>query len=116
VTEGALRQEIGGRKVMAEQLWHLTKVSKPPRRTIQVLPYAQGAHLGLMGGFSIYSYPEPMDLDVVNVEYLDGALHLEEDAPVKRYRMAFDQIRSSALSTRQSMNLISDIARDLDSE
>ncbi|WP_405807307.1 helix-turn-helix domain-containing protein [Streptomyces sp. NBC_01187] len=116
VTESALRQEIGGRKVMAEQLWHLTKVSKPPRRTIQVLPYAQGVHLGLMGGFLIYSYPEPMDLDVVNVEYLDGAPYLEDDAPVKRYRMAFDQIRSSALSTRQSMNLISDIARDLDSE
>ncbi|WP_327392018.1 helix-turn-helix domain-containing protein [Streptomyces sp. NBC_01186] len=115
MAEAALRQEVGGRKVMAEQLRHIHDMSKPPRRTIQVLPYSQGAHVGLMGAFIMYSYPDPMDLDVVNVEYLDGSLCLEEDAPVKRYRMAFDQLRSSALSTRQSMNLISDIARDLDS-
>ncbi|WP_404829873.1 DUF397 domain-containing protein [Streptomyces arboris] len=30
---------------------------------------------GADGAFNIYSYPDPMDLDVVNLEYLDGALY-----------------------------------------
>ncbi|MDJ1133839.1 helix-turn-helix domain-containing protein [Streptomyces iconiensis] len=115
LTEGALRQEVGGAEAQAQQLCHLRKMSKPPQLTIQVLPYAQGVHVGMDGPFSIYSYPDPMDLDVVGVEYLDGKLYLEEERPVSRYRMAFDQLRSCALSSRQSLELISHIARDLES-
>ncbi|MFF4157564.1 helix-turn-helix domain-containing protein [Streptomyces sp. NPDC001678] len=114
IQEGALRQEIGGPEVLAEQLRHLVAVSQPPEVTIQVIPFSQGVFTETRGSFVLYSYPDPLDLDVVQVEYLDGALYLEEDEPVARYRRALDGLRASALSSRQSIELISSIADELE--
>lgn len=111
--EAVLRRTVGGPKTMAAQLQKLIELNNPPRLSIQVIPFGQGWHAGLDGAFSIFSYPDPMDLDVVRLEYLDGALYLEEDGPVERYQLAFDQLRASALPSRQSMDLISQTARDL---
>ncbi|MBW1601629.1 helix-turn-helix domain-containing protein [Streptomyces sp. JJ66] len=113
--EAVLRREVGSRGTLAAQLGRLVEVNSPPELTIQVIPFAQGWHAGLDGAFSVYSYPDPLDLDVVSVDYLDGALYLEEDASVEKYRRAFDQLRASALSSQQSIDLISRLARDLNS-
>ncbi|MFD4480377.1 helix-turn-helix domain-containing protein [Streptomyces sp. NPDC058471] len=110
--EAVLRREIGGPKVMAEQLEQLLEISNPPRLTIQVIPFSEGWHAGLDGPFSVYTYPDPMDLDVVNLDYLDGALYLEEDGPVGRYQLAFDEIRAAAPSHRKSMDLITQAVRE----
>ncbi|WP_246096748.1 helix-turn-helix domain-containing protein [Streptomyces botrytidirepellens] len=110
--EAVLRREIGGPETMASQLEKLIEVNSPPELTIQVIPFGHGWHAGLDGAFSLYSYPDPMDLDVVNLDYLDGALYLEEDGPVERYKLAFDDLRASALPSRRSMELISQVARD----
>ncbi|MFI0943693.1 helix-turn-helix domain-containing protein [Streptomyces sp. NPDC021020] len=109
--EAVLHRSMGGPAVMAAQLQRLIDVNHPPQLSIQVIPFEQGWHAGLDGAFSIFSYPDPMDLDVVSLGYLDGALYLEENGPVERYRMAFDQLRSSALSSQQSMALIARVAR-----
>ncbi|MEU3354001.1 helix-turn-helix transcriptional regulator [Streptomyces sp. NPDC037389] len=113
IQEGALRQEIGGPKVLTEQLRHLVALSRAPEMTIQVIPFSQGVFTATRGSFVLYSYPDPLDLDVVQVEYLDGALYLEEDEPVTRYKQALDGLRASALSSRQSVELISSIADEL---
>ncbi|MFE2292726.1 helix-turn-helix domain-containing protein [Streptomyces sp. NPDC059452] len=110
--EAVLRREVGGPAVMAGQLGKLLKVNNPPKLTIQVVPLSQGGHAGADGAFNIYSYPDPMDLDVVNLDYLDGALYLEEDLPVERYQLAFDELRASALASRQSMELVSSVRRE----
>ncbi|MFJ7419306.1 Scr1 family TA system antitoxin-like transcriptional regulator [Streptomyces uncialis] len=44
---------------------------------------------------------------------VDGLLYLEEDGPVERYKLAFDQLRASALPSQQSMELIARVMRDL---
>lgn len=110
--EAVLRREVGGPAVMAGQLGKILEVNNPPKLTIQVVPFSQGWHAGADGAFNIYSYPDPMDLDVVNLEYLDGALYLEEDEPVERYQLAFDELRATALASRQSMELISTVKRE----
>jgi hypothetical protein len=112
--EAVLHRQIGGSATLAAQLRALVEVNSPPELTIQVIPFQQGWHAGLDGGFRIYSYPDPMDMDVVCVEYMDGTLYLEEDVTVDKYRMAFDQLRASALSSRETVELISRLARDLD--
>ncbi|MDJ0463119.1 helix-turn-helix transcriptional regulator [Streptomyces sp. H27-C3] len=111
--EAILRREIGGPKVMAEQLQHLQEANDHSSISVQVIPNAHGSHAGFSGAFTVYSYPDPMELDVVGLDYLDGSLYLEEDGPVERYRRAFDQLRAAALSSRQSMDLISQVMRDL---
>ncbi|MFC9186141.1 helix-turn-helix domain-containing protein [Streptomyces cyaneofuscatus] len=110
--EAVLRREVGGPAVMAAQLARILEVNNPPKLTIQVVPFGQGWHAGTHGPFNIYSYPDPMDLDVVNLGYLDGALYLEEDDTVKRYQLAFDELRATALTTRQSMQLVSSVQRE----
>ncbi len=110
--EAVLRREVGGPAVMAGQLGKILEVNNPPRLTIQVVPLSQGWHAGADGAFNIYSYPDPMDLDVVNLDYLDGALYLEEDLPVERYQLAFDELRAAALASRQSMELVSSVRRE----
>ncbi|MFE9253461.1 helix-turn-helix domain-containing protein [Streptomyces sp. NPDC007088] len=109
--EAVLRREIGGPGVMAAQLDKLIEVSNPPKLTIQVIPFGQGWHPGLSGPYTIYSYPDPMELDVVKIGYLDGSLFLEEDAAVERFRLAFDELRASAQPVRQSLELIRTVAR-----
>ncbi|MGW5066456.1 helix-turn-helix domain-containing protein [Streptomyces cyaneofuscatus] len=110
--EAVLRREVGGPAVMAAQLAQILKVNNPPKLTIQVVPFGQGWHAGLHGPFNIYNYPDPMDLDVVNLDYLDGALYLEEDDSVKRYQLAFDELRGTALNTPQSIELVSSVQRE----
>ncbi|MFI1971729.1 DNA-binding protein [Streptomyces cinnamoneus] len=114
--EGVVRQQLGGPKVMAAQLRHLIALNRPPMMTIQVIPFSQGAFTATGGSFVLYSYPDPLDLDVVQVEYLDGALYLEEDETVEKYRSALDGLRAAALSSQQSVDLISSIARDLEGD
>jgi transcriptional regulator with XRE-family HTH domain len=116
LTEGVVRQQIGGPAIMAEQLRRLMSLSRPPEMTIQVIPFSQGAYTSTGGAFALYSYPDPLDLDIVHTDYLDGALYLEEDATVEKYRRALDGLRTAALSSRQSMELISSIVRDLEHE
>ncbi|WP_275426494.1 helix-turn-helix transcriptional regulator [Streptomyces sp. CS131] len=110
--EAVLRREVGGPAVMVAQLDKILEMNNPPKLTIQVVPFSQGWHAGADGAFNIYSYPDPMDLDVVNLDYLDGALYLEEDQPVGRYQLAFDELRATALASRQSMELISAVKRE----
>ncbi|MFE6917787.1 helix-turn-helix domain-containing protein [Streptomyces rubiginosohelvolus] len=110
--EAVLRREVGGPAVMVAQLDKILEMNNPPKLTIQVVPFSQGWHAGADGAFNIYSYPDPMDLDVVNLDYLDGALYLEEDQPVGRYQLAFDELRATALASRQSVELISAVKRE----
>lgn len=111
--EAVLRRMVGGPATMLGQLRKLVDVGNPPELSIQVVPFAHGWHAGLDGAFGIYSYPDPLELDIVSVDYLDGVLHLEDDATAETYRRSFDQLRASALSSQQSRELILGIMRDL---
>ncbi|GGX69081.1 helix-turn-helix domain-containing protein [Streptomyces hiroshimensis] len=116
VTEGVLHQQFGGPEVLAEQLRHLADLSQSPDITIQVIPFTQTSFTDSGGSFALYSYPDPLDLDVVQVEHLDGALCLEDDETVAKYRRVLDKLRSSALPPGRSIELIASIARGLEHE
>ncbi|MFI5822863.1 helix-turn-helix domain-containing protein [Streptomyces rishiriensis] len=114
VTEGVLRQRVGGAGVMKGQLHHLLEIGANSNIRIRVVPFSEPGYTGSSSGaFTLYSYPDQLDLDVVQVEYLDGALYLEEEKTVRKYRESLDLLRSSMLSTSESNDLISEICRDL---
>ncbi|WP_329317236.1 helix-turn-helix domain-containing protein [Streptomyces sp. NBC_01262] len=113
--EAAIRRTIGGPPVMAAQLRHLVALSNPPKLSIQVVPFDAGAHPGIDGPFFIYSYAPPVSLDVVLLEQRDSRLYLEGEEQVQTYRMSFDHLRTMALSSRQSKDLILRLAHDLES-
>lgn len=108
--EAALRAQIAAeRKVMRDQLQRLLDVSELPNVTIQVMPLAAGAHPGRSGAFTLLSFPERQDLDVVLVENLTNALYIEEQSEVDRYSAAFRRIVADALPRDASLQLINNL-------
>jgi len=112
LSEAVLRQEIGGRSVMRDQLKRLLEAGQRDHITVQILPYAFGAHASLDGPFTLLEVSEPTDLRIVLVEYLTSALYLEQDEDVRRYTVVFDHLRASALAPKDSLALIADAAEE----
>lgn len=110
--EAALRSRVGGSQVMGPQLDHLLGLSDRPNIEIQVLPLAAGAHAGLVGAFIVFGFPTPAFSDVVCVEHVTGTLHMETTPETERYTLAFDSLRSAALSPADSHDLIQRIRRE----
>ncbi|MEV5408916.1 helix-turn-helix transcriptional regulator [Thermopolyspora sp. NPDC052614] len=110
--EGVLRQEVGGRACMRGQIEHLILLARDsPSVTIQVLPFTAGAHAGMDGPFMLMSFPTGRDL--VCIESLRAALHLNDHETVDLYRTTSDLLKSDALSPKASLPLLSAIAKDL---
>ncbi|MBB5117724.1 hypothetical protein AF335_04185 [Streptomyces eurocidicus] len=116
MTEGVVRQQIGGPKVLVDQLRHLLTLGETPDVTIQVIPYSQSEFTSAGGSFVLYSYPDPLDFDVVQVAHLHGDLYSEEDETAAKYRKAFERLQASALSPRKSAELISSVSHELERE
>ena len=64
-----------------------------PNIDLQVLPFSAGAHAGIMGSFVLFSFSTAAFSDVACV--------------------AFDSLRSSALSASESLDLLTRVIREL---
>ncbi|MFD8824676.1 helix-turn-helix domain-containing protein [Streptomyces sp. NPDC059605] len=113
VHEGALRQLVGGREVMREQLGKLLDVARQPNVKLQVMPYSAGAHPGMTSAFTIVSFAEPGALDVVHMDTTSTTLWLESDTDAERHGGLFDRISRLGLAQRTSVKLINNILREL---
>ncbi|WP_432097539.1 helix-turn-helix domain-containing protein [Streptomyces sp. bgisy100] len=110
VDESALRTRMGGSpETMSDQLQRLLDVSALPNVTIQVMPLDAGPHPGRSGAFTVLSFPERQDLDVVLLENLTNALYIEEQPEVDRYTAAFRRLVADALPRDASLQLIHDL-------
>lgn len=110
--EAALRREVGGPGVMADQLNRLTKAAIDPHITLQVIPYATGAHPGMPGSFVLMDFPEAVDPSVVYIDSMVGDLFLEAEEDIRRYSQIFDHLRAQALSPNDSVALIGALVRE----
>jgi len=111
--EGALHQEVGGPDVLAGQIRQLIELSTGVAAiTIQVLPFAAGAHGGAgSGSLAILRFPDAPSLGVVYLEALSGGVYLESQDDVARYIRAFALLRASALSAEDSVSLLRSLIR-----
>ncbi|CAM5308145.1 transcriptional regulator [Streptomyces spiroverticillatus] len=107
--EAVLRRQVGGGRVMKEQIRHVREAMELPHVRLQVLPFASGAHTGLTGAFVIFSFPAIADLDVVVIDHLASSLSLERKEDLAEYSAAFRKIQEQALSPQESLHLIDDI-------
>jgi transcriptional regulator with XRE-family HTH domain len=109
IAESALRTTCTGDGVMRDQLSRLLDRGRRPNVTIQILPVDAPPHVGQMGSYSLLSFEEGVDLDVVHVESLTSALYVEEPEQVGVYRDAFERLRAAALSPELSAKRIAEI-------
>lgn len=104
--EAVLLHQVGGPEVMRAQLDHLRLMGTRPTITIQVLPFAVGAHASMGTSFIVLKFPEPADPDIVYLEDLTSSAYLEDDPHLIRYNLVFDHLRTAALTDVESAALI----------
>ncbi len=104
--EAAVLRQVGGAEVMREQLTHLLTMADRPNVSLQVLPLASGAHSATTGEFTILGFPDLIAPDVVYLENMTSDLYVEQEAEVYRYGLAFDRLRTLALTTGESADFI----------
>ncbi|MGW2643631.1 helix-turn-helix domain-containing protein [Streptomyces sp. NPDC001393] len=110
LSEAALHQEIGGDKVMREQLAYLLTFEDDPRINVQILPYSVGEHPGLQGSFNVYRFVG--DPSIVYTEgYGSGHTTANPDT-VKDCSLRYDHLRAAALSIKDSAGLIREVMED----
>ncbi|MBF6205010.1 helix-turn-helix domain-containing protein [Streptomyces gardneri] len=118
VSESVLRNQIGGRDVMAEQLPHLLSVGSLPNVSIRVIPFDAGGHPGLVvQSFTLFEFPalhtsRAPEPPVVFVEGFTGALFLEDDPVIERHRATAETLRQVALSESDTRILVQEIAEE----
>lgn len=111
IDEAAIRRRVGGREVMKEQLTHLLAMSRRPHITVQILPFARGAHAAAVGSFAMLRGQSP-ELDVVYVDLLGGGLFMEKPEELQRYRLAFEYLSAQALDLESSVEIIHRISKE----
>ncbi|GAB3963623.1 helix-turn-helix transcriptional regulator [Actinoallomurus acanthiterrae] len=111
--EAALRRQVGGSEVMRSQLTQLIEVSALPHVALQVIPLGEGAHWGVTGAFKILDVGDCGDLRIVTVDSLTAMSYREDESDVRTYSMAFDHLRTTALSAQESQKLIAGLLSEL---
>lgn len=102
--ESVLLRPVGGPGVMADQLWHLLRMAQRSFIRMLVLPMERSGRISVDGAFTLLELPHNDRVAYVEGP-ASGRVIVEPDA-VERCRLAFDAIRSQALSMEESAELI----------
>jgi transcriptional regulator with XRE-family HTH domain len=121
ITEGALRQAVGGPLVMRDQLSRLAALAEAGDRagavpgariSVRVLPFAAGAHAAAgCGSMTILRFSQTPGIGVIHLAGLSGGVSLEGREEVARYLRTFSQLKAAALSSPESARLLRAMAR-----
>jgi transcriptional regulator with XRE-family HTH domain len=125
ITEGALRQAVGGPAVMRDQLSRLAVLAEAADRagttagpgtgariSVRVLPFAAGAHAAAgCGSMTILRFAQTPGIGVIHLAGLSGGVSLEGREEVARYLRTFSQLKTAALPPQESARLLRAMAR-----
>jgi hypothetical protein len=113
--EGVLRRRIGPPGVMAQQLRHLHEVSRLPNVSLQIVPFSQGAYIGMeWSGFTILEF-SPGAYSQERVCYVEGNLGViwaEREADRRHMDRLFGHLERIALGAAQTRTLLKDMERE----
>ncbi|GHA68916.1 transcriptional regulator [Streptomyces tauricus] len=110
--EAAVRRQVGGKGVLAEQLGFLLDLGSRPEVSVRVLPFEAGAHYSTLGSFVLLGFPD--DDDLLYLEHAAGSMTGGEDMRLlARYQECLQAITDMALDESESADLISRVQQDL---
>jgi transcriptional regulator with XRE-family HTH domain len=113
VDEAALRRPVGGSEVMRGQLERLIEATKLPNVTLQILPFAVGAHAAMGSAFSILRFPERELPDIVYLEHLTNAVYLDRRNEVEQYLDAMELLCVDSEPPARTVELLERILHEL---
>jgi hypothetical protein len=99
---------------MAAQLGHIARLAERPAVVIQVVPFATGAHAGLLGTFILLSLADGTDL--AYTESVTASQLIERPEDVAEFILAMDMLRVEALSPEASLEFIRTVQGEYERE
>lgn len=109
--EAAIRQVVGGRAVMVEQLQVLRATLDRSNVEVRVIPFDVGGNAGVAGSFTVMQFRDPEVAPLVYVDSMAGDLFQDDPNPYQRYLTTFERLQSLALDPEASARLIADAAK-----
>ncbi|MEV4969449.1 helix-turn-helix domain-containing protein [Streptomyces scopuliridis] len=104
--ETVLRRPVGSSEIMRAQIDRLLEATELPNVTIQIAEFASGHHPGTYSPFVLFRFDMPEVPDMVYIEYLTGALYLDQDAEVTEHMEVMDRMVAHAESARRTRQLL----------
>jgi Domain of unknown function (DUF5753) len=114
VDEGALRHVVGDQAVMGAQLDRLIDAADTPGIVIQVLPFTADNHAGADGPIRVFDFAEAPT--VCYTECYSGGRIVEAHEEVAALVTMVSMLRASALSPRESRELIREIRSQINDQ
>lgn len=114
IDESALKQNIGGPQVMADQAKAILDASELTNVKIRVIPADCGWHPGLEGAFVILE--SDTSVPVVHIETRASGLFLHVPEDVQPYQDAVGAVSEAAMSEAASRKLIAEVSKELESK
>ncbi|WP_061081690.1 helix-turn-helix domain-containing protein [Nocardiopsis alborubida] len=117
--EAAVRRPIGGpeagREIMRGQLEWLIQLSKEyDNITLQIVPFAVGAHAAEAGSFTLLRYSEFELADMVYLEQLTDGEIIDRRPVVEAYTKAMTRLSVAAATPDETLELLEQMLEDLD--
>ncbi|MEV5539934.1 helix-turn-helix transcriptional regulator [Saccharopolyspora shandongensis] len=116
IGQTALRQEVGSREVMANQLARLAKLSEERRDNlkIHVMPYTAGAHPIIGGGLVLLSFDSRWLPDMVWQESVTTGSLIDKPHVVRELSASFDEAAERALDLDASLEMIHQVRKEME--
>ncbi|MFE1950049.1 helix-turn-helix domain-containing protein [Streptomyces sp. NPDC059524] len=80
--EAVLHRVVGGPEVMREQIDWLLEASELAHISLDIVPFAAGAHFGACAPFTYFRFEEPELPDIVYSELLSASVYLDQRVDV----------------------------------
>jgi transcriptional regulator with XRE-family HTH domain len=111
--ETVLRRHVGSADVMREQIDHLLHISRRRNITLQIVEFASGHHSGAHGPVALFRFGAGELPDMVYVEYLTGAVYIDERNEVASHHAVLDEIAAQAATARRTKEILLDLRKEL---
>lgn len=112
IEEACIHRQMGGRKVLRDQLEHLLDLTKMSNISLQILPFELGGSAAETP-FTLLRFAEPELPDIVYLEHLCGALYLDKTDEVEVYNKAAHRLVVEAETPEQTRRTISKVLKSL---
>ncbi|MCX2730850.1 helix-turn-helix transcriptional regulator [Saccharopolyspora sp. NFXS83] len=116
LTEGVLRQQVGGREVLSGQLEHVLNMIHAHSDTlaIRIIPFSAGSY-GAMGSstFHLLTFPSPRLRRLAWHEAVTSLNLIDTEARVHQYSLSFDEALDRAADVEASEEIIRDALRSI---
>lgn len=108
--EGVLRRVCADESMAVQQINRLIEMQLLTNVTVQVLPFAVGAHVAMTGSFTMLRFPDELDMNVVFLEHDHAGLMAERPQDLNRYAHMFESLRKIALSPEATSEWLASLA------